>query len=102
MNNSDETFFSLQTIKADGSSMTYRFTQNATVGTDPRNDIILIGANLTPKYLSFKKSADCLSLTFLGTDSTASLNNSPLLKNRMYIVEKKDTIQIGLTKIIIL
>jgi hypothetical protein len=102
MNNSEETFFSLEVTKADGSSMTYRFAQTATVGTDPRNDIILIGSNMGPKYLDFKNNGECLTLKFLGTDATATLNNSPLLKNRMYIVEKKDSIQIGLIKIIIL
>lgn len=102
MNNSEETFFSLKVTKADGSSMTYRFAQTATVGTDPRNDIILIGSNIAPQYLNFKNTGDCLTLKFLGTDATATLNNSPLLKNRMYIVEKKDSIQISLTNITIL
>ena len=102
MNNRVELFFSLQVVKADGSSMTYRFAQDATAGGDPRNDIILIGDKISPKHLRFKHSNDCLSLTFLGKDNTSHLNNSPLEKNKMYIVEKKDTIQIDQTKIIIL
>lgn len=102
MNNSHENFFSLQVTKADGSSMTYRFAQEATVGSDPRNDIILVGGQITPKYLHFKNTDHCLSLTFLGRDHSASLNKSPLEKNKRYIVEKKDSIQIGLTEIHIL
>lgn len=99
MNNSNETFFSLQVTKADGSSMTYRFAQDATVGSDPRNDVILIGGNVGPQLLHFKNKGQCLTLTYLGRDHSASLNNSPLEKNKMYIVEKKDSIQIGLTKV---
>lgn len=99
MNNSNDTFFSLLVTKADGSSMTYRFAQNATVGSDPRNDIILIGGNISAKHLHFKNTDQCLTLTYLGRDQSAILNKSPLEKNKMYIVEKKDSIQIGLTKI---
>jgi hypothetical protein len=102
MNNSLEHFFSLKVVKADGSSMTYRFTQKATAGSDPRNDIILGGAQMQAKHLLFKQNEHCLSLTFLGKDHSACLNQIALEKNKMYIVEKKDSIQIGLTEIIIL
>jgi hypothetical protein len=102
MINSDEHFFSLNVIKADSSSMIYRFALEATIGSDPRNDIILIGGHISTKHLHFKNNEHCLTLTFLGQNQTSSINNSPLEKNKMYIVEKKDSIQIGLTKIIVL
>jgi hypothetical protein len=102
MNNSADQFFSLQVTKADGSSMTYRFTQEATVGCDPRNDVILIGPHVSAKLLHFKQQNNYLSLTFLGTNETADLNRTLLQKNKMYIIEKEDSIQIGLIKIVIL
>ena len=102
MNNSEAHFFSLLLKKTDGESMTYRFAQEATVGSDPRNDIILMGPHLTPKYLHFKMTDGCLALTFLGRDESASLNRTLLQKNKMYILEKKDVIQIGFSEITIL
>jgi pSer/pThr/pTyr-binding forkhead associated (FHA) protein len=102
MNNSLEHFFSLKVTKPDGTCMTYRFNQVATVGSDPRNDIVLTGDLISAKHLLFKNSEMSFSLTFIGQDNTTLLNQAVLLKNRMYLVEKNDSIQVGKTEIIIL
>jgi predicted component of type VI protein secretion system len=102
MNNSLEHFFSLKVTKPDGSCMTYRFNQTVTIGSDPRNDIVLVGAHISPKHLLLKNKGDIFSLTFSGQDNTTFLNKAVLLKNKMYLIEKKDSIQIGNTEIIIL
>ena len=102
MNNNLDSFFFLAVKKTDGSTMSYRFTQEATLGTDPRNDIILNGPTISPKYLHFKNHINGLTLTFLGPNDSARLNHVTLLKNKMYMLEKKDIIQIGLNEITIL
>lgn len=102
INNNDNDFFSLLLKKTDGSSMTYRFAQEASLGADPRNDIILVAPKVGSKFLHFKNKEGCLSLNFLGLNESASLNQVKLLKNKMYILEKEDIIQIGLNKIVIL
>ncbi len=102
MNNSDEQFFSLKVSISDGSSMVYRFTQEASIGSDPRNDIILIGGTISAKHIHIKNESNCLKLKFTGEENTTRMNGTWLLKNKMYIVDKKDSIQIETTKIIIL
>jgi hypothetical protein len=70
-------------------------------GSDPRNDLVLIGKKVRPKHLRFEKKEEILILHFLGKENEAFLNSIPMEEGKNYMLEKGDVIQVGSTEIII-
>jgi hypothetical protein len=70
-------------------------------GSDPRNDLVLIGKKVRPKHLRFEKKEEILILHFLGKENEAFLNSIPMEEAKNYMLEKGDVIQVGSTEIII-
>jgi hypothetical protein len=70
-------------------------------GSDPRNDLVLIGKKVRPKHLRFEKKEEILILHFLGKENEAFLNSIPMEEGKNYMLEKGDVIQVGSTEMII-
>ena len=64
-------------------------------GLDPRNDLILIDPKVHNRHFLFCVQNEILSLYYLGKDGDASVNNLPLERGKLYLLEDRDFVRSG-------
>jgi hypothetical protein len=64
-------------------------------GLDPRCDVVLIDKKIKNRHFLFERIGPVLSVKVLIADSASFLNNSPMEKDRAYVVDQGDVIEVG-------
>lgn len=62
------------------------------VGTDPRNDLVLINKKINHRHLLFELKGENLALVYLGLTNQTFLNHLPLDEGRTYLLDVNDII----------
>jgi pSer/pThr/pTyr-binding forkhead associated (FHA) protein len=71
------------------------------IGTDPRNDIVLSSPKIRVKHLLFEIKNNVLVLKHLALNNQTYLNANPLEENKSYIIDENDHLQMYEVEIII-
>lgn len=64
-------------------------------GLDPRCDLVLIDKKIKERHFLFEKKGPVLSVKVLVGDDASFINNNPMDKNRAYVVDQGDIIEVG-------
>ena len=91
--------FQLTVIKGNQPELKMDVVNTLSAGSDPRNDLVLIGKEIKPKHFRFQRNADFLVLEYLGGHQQSFLNSLPLEENKKYVLETGDVLTASGTKI---
>jgi len=87
--------FRLEVRKKGQLPLNIEIQSSISVGSDPRNDIVLVNKNALPQHLLFELKGENLSLTNFAKNSQTYLNSVPLESNKNYLLDIRDHIQIS-------
>lgn len=96
-----ELLFTLDVRIPEQSPRKFEVVDRVLAGIDPRNDLILIDPKVQSKHFLFRKRNNLLSVHYLGRDGETTLNDLPLEKGKLYLLEKGDQLKVGKITIII-
>ena len=95
MDKNEKLLFMLDVKIPHQTMMSIEVVERLIAGIDPRNDLILIDPKVKTKHFLFRLKNNTLTVHNLGDDGDSFLNGLPLEMDKLYILEKGDSLKVG-------